>query len=128
MLFTEKMVSDKLRKLNKAKSFGPSDKVHPRILYETPDEMAKPLTILYNKSLETGLVPKQWTEAHITAIHENGLKNIAGNYRPISLTSVGCKVFESIIRDHILNYLLRHDILSNKQYGFTAKRSTTLQL
>jgi len=51
------------------------------------------------------------------------------NYSPVSLTSVYCKIVESLIRDHVMNYLLENDLLSNnKQYGFIKGQSTMLQL
>jgi len=50
------------------------------------------------------------------------------NYRPISLTCICCKILESIIRDHLFDYFISNNLLSNKQYGFIKGRSTTLQL
>ena len=51
-----------------------------------------------------------------------------GNYRPVSLTSVVCKVFESIVRDHMMNYFVQNKLFSTKQFGFIKGRSTVLQL
>jgi len=52
-----------------------------------------------------------------------------GNYRPVSLTSVCCKILEQLIRDHIMmEYLLGNDLISDKRYGFISGRSTSLQL
>ena len=53
---------------------------------------------------------------------------MAENYRPISLTSVVCKINESIVRDAIMNHMKINNLFSNKQYGFLSGRSTTLQL
>jgi len=66
--------------------------------------------------------------AEVTAIHKKGLKSDRSNYRPVSLTSICCKILESLIRDHIMSYLLENDLLSTKQYGFIKGRSTMLQL
>ena len=53
-------------------------------------------------------------------------KTDRSNYRPVSLTSVCCKLLESLVRDHMIdkNRLLQY----NKQYGFIKGRSTSLQL
>ena len=51
-----------------------------------------------------------------------------GNYRPVTLTSIPCKVMESIIRDHLMDHLNKNNLLSNKLYGFRKGRSTSLQL
>ena len=50
------------------------------------------------------------------------------NYRPISLTSVCCKNFESIIKDQLLSYLMVHSLISKEQHGFLQKHSTTTNL
>ena len=52
----------------------------------------------------------------------------AENYRPISLTSVVCKIMESIVRDAIMNNMKINNFFSNKQFGFLSGRLTTLQL
>ena len=127
LVVSEAVVFKKLTELNVNKSVGP-DGVHPRVLKEAAEEFAKLLTIIFNKSLKSQTVPQIWKEAHVTPIHKKGSKSHAQNYRPISLTSVVCKVFESIIRDHMMEFLVEEQFLSNKQYGFMPKRSTTLQL
>ena len=91
------MVLCNLRSLNPGKSTGP-DGWHPYFLSSLADILSTPLTILFNKSLCEGIVPIQWVEPCITAIHR--LKSVIGNYRPVSITSVICKMMESIIRDH----------------------------
>ena len=61
-------------------------------------------------------------------IFKSGNKSEATNYRPVSLTSIPCKLMERIIRKRILTFLTDNDILSDKQCGFLSKRSTLLQL
>ena len=51
-----------------------------------------------------------------------------GNFRPVSLTSIMCRILESIIRDALLEFLKKNGLISNKQFGFLQKRSTVLQL
>jgi hypothetical protein len=53
---------------------------------------------------------------------------MAGNYRPVSLTSVVCKLLEKIIREHIKKHMKVNKSFSNKQFGFISGRSTSLQL
>ena len=50
------------------------------------------------------------------------------NYRPISLTCVACKILEHIIHSHVMKHFARHDVLTDCQHGFRAKRSTETQL
>ena len=50
------------------------------------------------------------------------------NYRPVSLTCIACKLFEHIIREHILAHLEDHKILRDLQHGFRPERSCETQL
>ena len=72
-------------------------------------------------------MPKDWKVGHISAIFKKGNRHLSANYRPVSLTSIVCKVMEAIIRDKLMNHLLLHG-LSDHQHGFVHGRSCTLQL
>ena len=127
LVITMESVQNELSTLDINKSQGP-DELHPRILYEMKDIIAKPLATIFNASLNEGKVPQDWREANISAIHKKGDKKKVNNYRPVSLTSVCCKLMEKCIRKRIMTYLLENDLLSKKQYGFISGRSTLLQL
>ena len=127
IIINEEITYDLLSQLNRTKSPGP-DGLHPRVLFETKEAIAKPLSIIYQHSLAQGELPSIWKVANITAIHKKGDKRIAGNYRPVSLTSIPCKIMEKIIRKKIMDHLITNRILSNKQYGFITGRSTLIQL
>ena len=124
---TQEMVLKKLKALKTNKSQGP-DGIHPRVLQELSEELASPLSMIYNSSLETGDVPQDWRDATISAIFKKGNKRKPNNYRPVSLTSISCKILESIIRDHITDHMKSENLFSNLQYGFISGRSTTYQL
>jgi hypothetical protein len=61
--------------------------------------------MIYTKSMEEGAVPSDWKEANVTPIFKTGAKSQPSNYRPVSLTSVACKMMESLIRDKITDHL-----------------------
>jgi len=117
----------KLSSLDVNKSAGP-DGIHPRIICESRFVMADCFTKLFNLSIESGKIPADWKLSYVTAIHKKGSKNQVDNYRPISLTCVLCKILESCIRDHLMNYFLTNKLFSIYQYGFIKKRSCILQL
>lgn len=102
--------------------------MHPRLLKELHNELAKPLEIIFNKSLQERSVPSIWKKAKISAIYKKGDKSSAGNYRPVSLTSIISKVMERILRDHITKHMDTNKLFTNQQYGFRTGRSTALQL
>ena len=100
----EELVTKKLLGLKTEKSPGP-DELYPRILKEAAIEIAYPVCEVFKTSLENGKLPEIWKIGNITAIHKKGPKNICNNYRPVSLTSILCKVLESTIRDEIMAYM-----------------------
>ena len=118
-------VRKKLSILNPNKSPG-SDNLHPRILREMKNVLDKPLTMLYQETLTTGMIPDDWKHAKVTAIFKKGEKKKPNNYRPVSLTNIPCKVVESIMRDRIMEHMKRNNLFSNKQFGFLDGRSTVL--
>lgn len=127
LVIEQATVEKKLAKLKIDKSAGPDD-IHPRILREIAPVISKPLADLMQNSLTAGQLPSLWKDANITALHKKGQKSSPTNYRPVSLTCQLCKVMESIIRDHILQYLDTYNIISPNQHGFTPKRSCASQL
>jgi len=120
-------VRQKLRKVNPTKSPGP-DQIHPRIYAELYDVLCYPLHNIFIASLEQGIVPKDWKEAQVSAIYKKGNKKHACNYRPVSLTSIACKLMESLVRDKIMNHLVNNSLISAQQFGFITGRSAQLQL
>ena len=124
---TLEMVIKKLNNLNTTKSPGP-DEIHPRILKEVATSIAPALVKLYNNTLKAHEVPDDWKTALITAIFKKGDKADPGNYRPVSLTCIICKILESIIYDHIIRHMIANKLFSKSQYGFISKRSAALQL
>jgi hypothetical protein len=124
---TLEVVKKKLQNINVNKSPGP-DGIHPRVLFELRENIAPPLTHLYRQSLQQEALPQDWRDAHISAIFKKGNKRKPNNYRPVSLTSIPCKIIESIIRDHIVSHMKSHKLFSKSQFGFIKGRSTSYQL
>ena len=124
---TEEIVFSKLNALNVNKSPG-NDEIHPKMLYELRMEIVKPLADLYRLSLDQGIVPKDWKEAAVIPLFKKGKRADPENYRPISLTSLLCKILESIIKDNILCHLDKHSLIKSSQHGFTKGKSCLTNL
>jgi len=124
---TELQVSNKLKSLDPSKSPG-IDAIHPKILKECHEELAKPISTLFNKSLASGQLPNMWKLAQVTALFKKGDKKASSNYRPVSLTVVLCKILESFIRDSIVKHMERNNLFIENQHGFRSKRSCVTQL
>lgn len=98
------MVTKVLKNLKSDKSSG-LDNMHPEFLKKTASAIAYPLTIIFDQALITGTIPNEWKHAPVCVIYKKGDKFSAGNYRPVSLTSVICKVMESIVREYINKFM-----------------------
>ena len=66
---------------------------------------------------------EDWKDALITPFYKKYEKCLASNYRPISLTSIICKIMESIIKDDLMSYICNNNITTSLQHGFLPGRS-----
>ena len=83
---------------------------------------------MFNISLKEGIVPGEWKEANVTPLFKKGSRSKTENYRPVSLTSVLCKVLETFIRDHMVDFLVKNKLITKSQRGFLKARSCLTNL
>ena len=75
-------------------------------------------------SLEEGIVPSEWKEANVMPLFKKGSRNNSEHYRPVSLTSVVCKLLETLIIDHRLEFLVKHKLIkytNDLEYHISSK-------
>ena len=125
--FTGEKVKKKLSALKPSAAPGP-DGVWTRILHQLAETVSCPLTIIFTKLFQEGQVPEIWRWANVCPIYKKGTKGDPGNYRPVSLTCVLCKVMESLIRDVIVKHLSEQSLIRASQHGFMSGRSTVTNL
>ena len=89
-------IKKSLENLNTKKAVGP-DAIPNLFLKNTASESAKILQIIFKQSLQTGCLPKDWRDANVSPILKKGDRYQTQNYRPVSLTSILCKILEHII-------------------------------
>ena len=111
------MVAMKIRDMKDNKSPG-VDGIPPKLLLEIVDQISIPLATVFNLSLEEGVVPLEWKEANIIPLFKKGSRNKSENYRPVSLTSVICKLLERLIKDHLVDFLVKNKLINPSQHGF----------
>jgi len=90
--------------------------------------MAQPLYTIWRESLDQGITSTIMKHSAIVPIHKGDSTALAKNYRPVALTSHLVKIFEKIIRKHIVAHLESHNLLNPSQHGFRAGRSCLSQL
>ena len=122
-----KGVQKLLEKINISKAAGP-DLIPGRMLNMLAPELAPIVHAIFTQSLDTGELPRDWSLANVAPIFKKGNRVMAENYRPVSLTSLTCKLFEHIVCRHILDHVEDYKILTNLQHGFRSSRSCETQL
>ena len=83
-----------------------------KLLQVFSNVLSPPLAEIFDKSMSSGCVPQDWRDGNIAPIFKKGSKRDPGNYRPISLTSIPCKVMESIIKDQVVNHLVTNSLFA----------------
>ena len=121
------MVKKLLEGLKTTTSPGP-DGFHPRILKEASFQVAKPLTILFQKSLNTDILPNEWKLGTVVPIFKKGKRQDPGNYHSVSLTAVPCKLIETLIRDCLMTHLMTEGLLHSEQHGFRPRKPCSSQI
>ena len=123
--FYPETIKHLLNNINSNKACGP-DGIHGKILKNCAVSLAYPLSLLFEISYNSGIIPTEWKLAHVVPIHKKGSKENIENYRPISLTSLIMKTFERLIKQELL-YKTMH-ILDDRQHGFLGDRSCTTNM
>ena len=116
-----------LSNLSKSKATG-LDGISARLLRECPDLISESLTLIFNRSINTGIFPDEWKYAEVIPIHKHGKRNCTDNYRPISIIPVVAKVFERIIYNQLSLFFSENRLLNNCQSGFRGLHSTVTAL
>ena len=116
-----------LQNIKENKASGP-DSIPGKLLKLCAEELHVALSLIFQKSPDTGSVPDDWKTAHIIPLFKKSDKSNPENYRPISLTSIACKLLEHVVYSTIINHLDTNDILNDFQHGFRQRRSCESQL
>ena len=120
LVVTPEVVASTINNMKENKS-PRVDGISPKILKETVEQISTPLAHVFNMSLQEGIVPLEWKEANIIPLFKKGSRNKSVNYRPVSLTSVICKLLKTIIRDHMMDFLVKHKLMNPSQHQARGK-------
>ena len=119
-----------MKKINKLKPTSAPGiyNVTAKLLQYESEHTATALQIIFRKSLDTGEVLSDWKKANVTPIFKKGSKLKPSNYRPVSLTSIPCRIFESTLRDELIEHLTSYNLINSSQHGFMSKRTCCTNL
>ena len=111
-------------KRNKSKSMGP-DLIHNEMIKNLSPNNKNNVLLLSNTLYSNASVPDAWKKAIVIPLPKPGKpSDDANSYRPISLTSCFCKIFERIITNRLSWFVKHHNLLAPEQAGFRKQRST----
>ena len=94
------------------------DGIPPKLLLEIVEQICVPLATVFNLSLEEGIVPLEWKKANFIPLFKKGSRNKSENNRPVSLTLVICKLLEKLIKDLLVDFLVKNKLINPSQHGF----------
>jgi hypothetical protein len=126
-IFSTEAVYNALIHLDQSKSMG-NDKISPIVLKRAAESLAVPLSLIFIESFRSSEIPSEWRDANITPIFKKGSRSVPENYRPVSLTSVVCKIMEKLIRDFVMEYLVKMKLIAVQQHGFVPKKACVTNL
>ena len=118
----EEYVLKELLRIDCKKAVG-VDGIHNKLLKLAAAYIAEPLIDLFNATLQTSLIPKDFKTARITPIHKGGWFDV-DHFRPISVLPASSKILERAIHDQLYSYLNVNKLLANCQSGFRPSYST----
>ena len=127
IVVTKKGVTNLLKGLNPSKALR-HDELHPRVLKELATELGPIFVHLFQQSIDSGEIPKEWTLANISPLFKKGDRLLACNYRSVSLICVTCKLLEHIVCSNTMALLDEHKLPSDKQHAFRKWHSCETQL
>ena len=116
-----------LKGLIPSKALGP-DELHPRALKELATEIGLVFVHLFQQSIDTGEIPKEWSLANICPLFKKSDRSLAWNYRLVPLTCVPCKLLERIVCSNIMAHLDEYKLLSDMKHAFRKGHSCEIQL
>ena len=108
---SEAYVRSQLRGLKPCKAVG-LDNIPARLLVDSADIVAIPLTVIINISLQSGVVPSEWKPARVIPLVKKGKADNVDNYRPISVLPVVSKVLERAVHHQLYANLQCHEFLA----------------
>ena len=122
--------------MNDNKSPG-VDVIPPKLLLEIVEQISIPLAAVFNLSLEEGIVPLDWKEVNIIPLFKKKVRETCQRTIDLTgqlfsgmflLTSVICKLLEKLIKDQLVDFLVKNNLIKPSQHGFLKTRSCLINV
>ena len=110
-----------LKELKNSKAYG-WDKIPNEALKNLPVCMIQKIASLFNKIKSAGIMPKGWNRGRVTLVHKRGLRELLGNYRPITVLVSLSGLFSKLLNARLIKVTEKHKLLGEIQNGFRKGR------
>ena len=110
-------IINEIKKVRIGKAASP-DNMPTTVVKDVGSIVAKLLAMIFNSSLENGILPDIWKLARVTQIFKSGVKRDLNNYMPISVISIFSRILEQIVHDQILDFIFENNIVTKNQSAF----------
>ena len=98
----------------------------PIIVLKKVSHVLAPLIVtLFNESATEGIFPEKLKLGRVIPLHKNGPQDLVENFRPITTLSIFSKIFEKLVHKRMTSFIMKYNLLSDNQFGFTAGKSTS---
>ena len=127
VVLTRDCIEEAISEIKLDSAPGP-DGIPAILLKKCATSLREPIYLLWSESMSSGIVPNFYKTGYVSPLFKKGNKCEAGNYRPVTLTSHVVKVYERVVRKHMVDYLETNSLLTEKQHGFRSSRSCLTQM
>ena len=127
LVLSTELIEDAISEVKLDSAPGP-DGIPAILLKRCAGSLSRPIHLLWSESMSLGQVPSYYKTGYVTPLFKKGSRCDAANYRPVTLTSHVVKVYERVVRKHMVQYLDANNLLSEKQHGFRSNRSCLTQM
>ena len=105
-----------------------TDGIPAILLKRCATSLCVPIHLLWSESMSSCIVPSFYKTGFVSPLFKKGSRCEPSNYRPVTLTSHIVKVYERVVRKHMVHYLETNNLLTDKQHGFRSNRSCLTQM
>ncbi|KAL5268247.1 hypothetical protein ACHWQZ_G002197 [Mnemiopsis leidyi] len=127
LVLSPELIEEAISEIKLDSAPGP-DGIPAILLKRCASSLSAPIHLLWSESMSLGHVPSYYKTGYVTPLFKKGSRCDAANYRPVTLTSHVVKVYERVVRKHMVQYLEANNLLSDKQHGFRSNRSCLTQM
>ena len=130
-LFFKPATKEEILSIGKSLKSGKSsgfDDISPTVVKHVLPSIAEPFIHICNSSLSTGIVPSKMKISKVTPVFKKDDPRLFTNYRPISILPCFSKLLEKLVFIRLYNFLLKHNLLHDSQYGFRQNFSTDMAI